>query len=106
MTLITSLVLTICICKTQCGSVEAPGFSGPGGQTDGPAPARARSTLGLGQRHIGIWRLVEDLQVQKETLITQYKYRNYVFLYSLTFQHDFYQYSSNTPVPSLYILMN
>lgn len=61
-----ALRLTFCICQAQCRGVEAAGLPGPRGQTDGPAPARARPALGLGQGHVGVRRLVEDLEVQKE----------------------------------------
>lgn len=72
MAIITALILTFCISQAQRWGVEAAGLPGPRGQTDGPTPATARPALGLGQRHIGIRRLVKDLEVQKGALITQH----------------------------------
>lgn len=83
MAVIAALVLTFCICQTQCWGVEAAGLSGPRGQTNGPAPARARPALGLGQGHIGVRRLVEDLEVQKGALITT---QCIPYLYRLVFK--------------------
>ncbi len=76
----TALVLTFCICQAQCWGVEAAWLPGPSGQTDGPAPARARPALRLGQGYIGIWRLVKDLEVQRGVPVTQYKFTICVFL--------------------------
>lgn len=59
-------VLTFCICQAERRGVQAAGLPGPRGQTDGPTPARAGPALGLGQRHVGVWRLVKDLGVQNE----------------------------------------
>lgn len=73
---ITALILTFCICEAQGWCVEAAGLPGPRGQTDGPAPARARPALGLGQGDIGVWRLVEDLEVQARTLIIKTQLQN------------------------------
>lgn len=68
---ITAVVLTFCISQAQCWGVKAAGLPGPGGKTDGPIPARARTALGLRQRDIGIWRLLKDLEVQKGAVIAQ-----------------------------------
>lgn len=75
-----ALVLTFCISQAQCWGVEAAWLPGPSGQTDGPAPARARPALGLGQGHIGVRRLVEDLEVQRGELIIQHNYTIRAFL--------------------------
>lgn len=64
------MLLTFCIRQAQRWSVEAARLPGPRGQTDGPAPAGAGLALGLGQRHVGVRGLMEDLEVQKGALIT------------------------------------
>lgn len=62
-------MLTFCIGQAQCRGVEAPRLPGARGQTDGPAPARFRSALRLGQGHVGVRSLVEDLGVRAETAV-------------------------------------
>ncbi|TNN68696.1 hypothetical protein EYF80_021105 [Liparis tanakae] len=62
-------VLLGLLLKAQGRGVEAAGLPGPRGQADGPAPARA---LGLRQGHVGVRRLVEDLEVQRGALIVKH----------------------------------
>lgn len=62
-----SAVLTVCVRQAQRRRVEAAGLPRRRRQTDGPVPARAGSTLGLRQRHVGVRRLVENLEVQRES---------------------------------------
>lgn len=62
-----ALVLTFCICEAQSWGVEAAGFPGPCGQTDGPVSTRAWSALRLWKRNICIWRLVKYLEFRKST---------------------------------------
>lgn len=76
MVAITASVLTFRIGQAKLWGVEAAGLPGPRRQTDGPTPARAGPTLGLGKRNVGIRRLVKDLQVEKGALITQHKLHN------------------------------
>lgn len=80
MAVTTALVLTFCICQAQCWGVEAAWLPGPSGQTDGPAPARARPALRLGQGYIGVWRLVKHLEVQRGAPVTQHNHKICVFL--------------------------
>lgn len=57
-------MLTFCICQAQSRGVDAAGLSGAFGQTDGSAPAGTGPALRLWQGHVGVWRLVEYLQIK------------------------------------------
>lgn len=61
-----SAVLTVCVRQAQRRRVEAAGLPRRRRQADGPVPARAGPTLGLRQGHVGVRRLVENLEVQRE----------------------------------------
>lgn len=72
----TASVLTFCISQAECRRVEAAGLPGTAGHANGSTPARFRPALGLGQGHVGVRGLVEDLEIQAGASITQLQPHN------------------------------